>query len=171
MVGAMQNAPLPTSSSQLVAIKVLHALLEKWRLLAPPSLLQYSRTPRLSWPSPTLQCSAPPTPIATQDQTNNPFLALEQDNCEEDVPSAPPWSPLCCQHWCHAPQLQPYVRAGSLRPHPRGSSLRPHPHPPHSNLSCRHLQGSLHHQAPGHNISQLPTKHGHAWQPRSSAPL
>jgi hypothetical protein len=29
MVGAMQNAPLPTSSSQLVAIKALCALLEK----------------------------------------------------------------------------------------------------------------------------------------------
>ena len=89
----MQNAPPPTSSSQLVAIEALHALLEKWQLLTPPSLLQYSRAPRLPWPSPTLQCSTPPTPIATQDRTNNPFHALEQDNCEEDVPSAPPWLP------------------------------------------------------------------------------
>ncbi len=93
MVGAMQNAPPPTTSSQLVAIKVLHALLEKWQLLAPPALLQYSRAPRLPWPSPTPQRSTPPTPIATQDRTNNPFHALKQDNCEEDVPSAPPWSP------------------------------------------------------------------------------
>jgi hypothetical protein len=30
MVGAMQNAPPPTSSSQLVAIEVLRTLLEKW---------------------------------------------------------------------------------------------------------------------------------------------
>jgi hypothetical protein len=43
MVRAMQNTPPPTSSSHLVAIEVLRALLEKWRLLAPPSLLQYSR--------------------------------------------------------------------------------------------------------------------------------
>jgi hypothetical protein len=91
MVGAMQNAPPPTSSSQLVAIEMLCAILEKWRLLAPPSLLQYSRAPRLPRPSPTPQHSAPPTPIAIQDQTNNPYHALEQDNCEEDVPSAPPW--------------------------------------------------------------------------------
>jgi hypothetical protein len=171
MVGAMQNAPPPTSSSQLVAIEALRALLEKWQLLAPPSLLQYSRAPRLPWPSPTLQRSAPPTPIATQDQTNNPFHALEQDNCEEDYLVPPLVCPLRCQHRCCAPQLQPCVRASSLRPHPRGLSLRLHPHPPHSNLSCRHFQGSLRHQAPGHNISQLPTKHGHAWQPRSSAPL
>jgi hypothetical protein len=45
MVGAMQNAPPPTSSSQLVALKVLIVLFKKWRLLAPPSLLQYSRAP------------------------------------------------------------------------------------------------------------------------------
>jgi hypothetical protein len=93
MVGAMQNAPPPTSSSQLVAIEALRALLEKWQLLAQPLLLQYSRAPRLPRPAPTLQRSAPPTPMATQDQTNNPFHALEQDNCEEDVPSAPPWLP------------------------------------------------------------------------------
>ncbi len=93
MVGAMQNAPPPTSSSQLVAIEALCALLEKRQLLAPPSLLQYSRAPQLPWPSPTPQCSAPPIPIATQDPTNNPSHALKQDNCEQDVPSAPPWSP------------------------------------------------------------------------------
>jgi hypothetical protein len=91
MVGAIQNAPPPTSSSQLVAIEALRV--EKWRLLAPPSLLQYSRAPQLPRPSPTPQRSTPPTLIAIQDQTNNPFHALKQDNCEEDVPSAPPWSP------------------------------------------------------------------------------
>jgi hypothetical protein len=110
MVGAMQNAPPPTSSSQLVAIETLRALLEKWQLLAPPLLLQYSRALQIPWPSPTLQRSAPPTPIATQDQTNNPFHALEQDNCEEDVLSAPPWLP---------PPLQASVL------HPPASALRP----------------------------------------------
>jgi hypothetical protein len=106
----MQNAPPPTSSSQLVAIEALCALLEKWQLLAPPSLLQYSRALRFPRPSPTPQCSAPPTPIATQDQTNNPFHALEQDNCEEDVPSAPPWLPP------PLPALVPRPPAPALRP-------------------------------------------------------
>jgi hypothetical protein len=45
MVGSMQNAPPPTSSSQIVAIDALRALFEKWRHLAPPSLLQNNKAP------------------------------------------------------------------------------------------------------------------------------
>jgi hypothetical protein len=45
MVGSMQNAPPPTSSSQIVAIDALQALFDKWRLLAPPSLLQNNKAP------------------------------------------------------------------------------------------------------------------------------
>ena len=93
MIGSMQNVPPPTSSSQIVAINALQALFDKWQLLAPPSLLQYSKALRLPWPSSTPQHSAPPTPIATQDHSNNPFHALEQDGCEQDAPSTPPWSP------------------------------------------------------------------------------
>jgi len=36
MVGSMQNAPPPTSLSQIVAIDALQALFDKWQLLAPP---------------------------------------------------------------------------------------------------------------------------------------
>ena len=94
MVGSMQNAPPPTSSSQIVAIDALRALFDKWRLLAPPSLLQNNKAPRPpSWPSFTPQHNAPPTPITNQDRSNNPFRALEQDDCEQDDPSVPPWSP------------------------------------------------------------------------------
>jgi len=89
----MQNAPPPTSSSQIVTIDALRALFDKWRLLAPPSLLQNNKAPQTSRPSSTPQHSAPPTPIATQDRSNNPFHALEQDNSEQDAPSVPPWSP------------------------------------------------------------------------------
>jgi hypothetical protein len=90
MVGSMQNAPPPTSSSQIVAINALQALFEQWRLLAPPSLLQNNKAPRTSWPSSMPQHYVPPTPIAPQDRSNNPFHALEDDS-EQDAPSVPPW--------------------------------------------------------------------------------
>ena len=93
MVGSMQNAIPPTSSSQIVAINALQALFDKWRLLAPPSLLQNNKAPRPHRPSSTPQHNAPPTPIANQDRSNNPFHALEQDDCEQDAHSVPPWSP------------------------------------------------------------------------------
>jgi hypothetical protein len=48
MVGSMQNAPPPTSSSQLVAMDALQALFEQWKLLAPPALLLSSKAPQTS---------------------------------------------------------------------------------------------------------------------------
>jgi hypothetical protein len=89
----MQNAPPPTSSSQIVAINALRTLFEQWKLLAPSSLLQNNNTPRTSRPSSTPQHYAPPTPIATQDHSNNPFHALEQDDSEQEAPSVPLWVP------------------------------------------------------------------------------
>jgi hypothetical protein len=83
----------PTSSSQIVAIDALLTLFEKWRLLAPPSLLQNNKTTQMSWPSATPQQYAPPTPIASQDPSNNPFHALEQEDSEQEAPSVPLWSP------------------------------------------------------------------------------
>ncbi len=93
MVGSMQNAPPPTSSSQLVAINALRALFEQWKLLAPPALLLSSKAPRASRPSTTPLRFAPPTPVASQDRSNNPFHALEQDDSEQEVPSVPLWVP------------------------------------------------------------------------------
>ena len=61
MVGAMQNAPPPTSLSQLVAIEALHALFEKWQLLAPSALLQNRQAPQLLRTLPTLQRHTPVT--------------------------------------------------------------------------------------------------------------
>jgi hypothetical protein len=92
MAGALRNAPPPTSSNQLDAIETLCTLFEKWKLLAPPSLLIDSRSVRVQRVSP------PPMPSRVQDMspapicTNNPFHALKDDG-DEDAPSPTTWLP------------------------------------------------------------------------------
>jgi hypothetical protein len=92
MAGALQNAAPPTSSNQLDAIDTLCTLFEKWKLLAPPSILIDS------CPVHFPHVSLPPMPSKVQDMTpapnytNNPFHALENDD-EEDAPTATTWSP------------------------------------------------------------------------------
>ena len=136
--------------------------------------LQNSGAPWLSWTSPTPQGCTSTTrefltssrnlsfsqklPKTALDCTNNPFHALKQDDCENEAPSASPWSPP------PLPALVPRTPAPALRvPHfqqatPTWLVLLP----PHSNLSCCHFQGCLYHQAPCHYASQLPTGHRHA---------
>jgi hypothetical protein len=92
MVGALQTATPPTSSNQLDAIETLRTLFEKWKLLAPPALLNDSRAVRVPRASP------PPSPCRVPDTTpapnctNNPFYALENDN-DDDTPGAATWLP------------------------------------------------------------------------------
>jgi hypothetical protein len=76
MAGVLQNAPPPTSSNQLDAIEMLHTLFEKWKLLAPPALLNEGRAVRLWHASlPPSRCSLPNTTPAPN-RTNNPIHAL-----------------------------------------------------------------------------------------------
>jgi hypothetical protein len=92
MAGALQNAPPPTSSNQPDAIEMLRTLFEKWKLLAPPALLNDScavRIPRAS-PPPSL-CRVPVT-TPTPNCTNNTFHALENDD-DNDTPGTITWSP------------------------------------------------------------------------------
>jgi hypothetical protein len=92
MVGALQNAPPPTSSHQLDAIETLRMLLEKWKHPAPPVLQIDSHPVRIARVSPT------PMPSRVQDMTpapnltNNLFHALANDD-DEDAPSATTWLP------------------------------------------------------------------------------
>jgi hypothetical protein len=52
MAGALQNVPPPTSSNQVDAIEMLQTLFEKWKLFAPPALLNEGRAIRLPCASP-----------------------------------------------------------------------------------------------------------------------
>jgi hypothetical protein len=52
MAGALCNAPPPTSSNRLDAIEMLRTLFEKWKLLAPPTLLIDSCSVRVPHVSP-----------------------------------------------------------------------------------------------------------------------
>ncbi len=92
MTGALQNAPPPTSSNQLDAIEMLRTLFEKWKLLAPPALLNDScavRFPRESpLPAPSRVQDTTPAPNCT----NNPCHALEIDD-DDDTSSATTWFP------------------------------------------------------------------------------
>ncbi len=49
MAGVLQSALPPTSSTQLDAIEMLCTLFEKWKLLAPPALLNEGRALRLPY--------------------------------------------------------------------------------------------------------------------------
>jgi hypothetical protein len=92
MVGALQNAPPPTSCHQLDAIEMLRTLLEKWRRLAPPVLQIDSCPMRVPCVSPT------PMPSMVQDMTpapnltNNLIHAPANDD-DKDAPSATTWLP------------------------------------------------------------------------------
>jgi hypothetical protein len=92
MAGALQNAPPPASSNQLDAIEMLRTLFEKWKLLAPPTLLNDSCAvcnPRAS--PPPSPCRVPNTTPAPN-PTNNPFYALENDD-DDNTPGATTWLP------------------------------------------------------------------------------
>ncbi len=91
MASALRNAPLSTSSNQLDAIQMLRTLFEKWKLLAPPALLNESHVeclPRASLPP--AHCSLPNTTPAPN-FTNNPFHAHKQNDKNNDAPGATTW--------------------------------------------------------------------------------
>jgi hypothetical protein len=92
MAGALQNAPPPTSSNQLDAIEMLRTLFEKWKLLAPPALLNDSCAVRIPCASPHPSPCRVPNTTPAPNCTNNPFHVLENDN-DNDTPSATTWLP------------------------------------------------------------------------------
>ncbi len=139
MAGALQNALPPTSSNQLDAIEMLRTLFEKWKLLAPPALLNNSRAVHIPC------VSVPPTPNNIQDMTpapnctNNPFHALENDD-DNDAPSATTWLlPPLTASVPRTPgqraQVAPFQQATLIRlvfddvVFPSGPSMTPQPSP------------------------------------------
>ncbi len=92
MAGALRNAPPPTSSNQLDAIKMLHTLFEKWKLLALPALQIDSRPVHIPCVSPASMPSRVQDITPAPNLTNNLFHALEYDD-DKEAPSATTWSP------------------------------------------------------------------------------
>jgi hypothetical protein len=184
----------PTSSNQLDAIETLRTLYEKWKLLAPPALLNESHAVHILCASPPPSaCSLPNTTPAPIVPTTLFMPWKMMTTMTHLVP--PHGHHPCYWHWCCKHQVNLHKSLLSNRPHPRGLSLmklllQVCPLQPH-NRANRHFQGYPKHQAlsliaKGHvlrhrdsvhlwnwcnTIFSLPKKHGHKtpWPPNLSA--
>jgi hypothetical protein len=92
MAGALQNASLPTSSNQVDAIEMLQTLFEKWKLLAPPALLNEGHAVHLPSASLPPSCCSLPDTAPAPNHTNNPFHALKNDD-NNNTPGVTTWLP------------------------------------------------------------------------------
>ncbi len=122
MASSLRNSPLPTSSNQLDAIEMLRTLFEKWKLLAPPALLNESHAvclPCASLPQ------APAFPVQHQHQILSTTLFTPANKMTTTMMHLVPphgYYP-CYRHQCRIRQYNAHMSPLSNRPHPRVLSL------------------------------------------------
>jgi hypothetical protein len=140
MAGALQNTPPPTSSNQLDVIEMLHALFEKWKLLAPPALQIGSRPVRVPHVSLASMPSRVQDRTPAPNLTNSPFHALA-NNDDKALPSdttclPPPLPASMPRTPAQGARVAPLQQATPTRlvfgdiASPSGPNTTPQPSPP-----------------------------------------